>query len=134
MFESDADDRPPTHDYTMKMAGLSTATSLFLSVAPSKCRATVADPSCNRMPGWAITVVVCFPTEKRPSQGADRPGPLEVKHREEAQLLTHLKLSGHRLGFLMNGNVARINDGIQRMVNGLTFSSPAFLALLASSR
>ena len=37
----------------------------------------------------------------------------------QAQLLTHLKLSGHRLGFLVNWNVARIKDGIQRMVNGL---------------
>ena len=52
----------------------------------------------------------------------------------QAQLLTHLKLSGHRLGFLVNWNVARIKDGIQRMVNGLSFSSPAFFALLASSR
>jgi GxxExxY protein len=52
----------------------------------------------------------------------------------QAQLLTHLKLSGHRLGFLVNWNVARIKDGIQRMVNGLSISSPAFFALLASSR
>jgi hypothetical protein len=37
----------------------------------------------------------------------------------QAQLLTHLKLSGHRLGFLVNWNVARIKDGIQRMVNGI---------------
>lgn len=33
-----------------------------------------------------------------------------------AQLLTYLKLSGHRLGFLLNFNVARIKDGIQRVV------------------
>jgi GxxExxY protein len=37
----------------------------------------------------------------------------------EAQLLTYLKLSGHRLGFLVNGNVPLIKDGINRMVNGL---------------
>jgi len=37
----------------------------------------------------------------------------------EAQLLTYLKLSGHRLGFLVNWNVALIKDGIKRMVNGL---------------
>ena len=37
----------------------------------------------------------------------------------EAQLLTYLKLSEHRLGFLVNWNVARIKDGIQRMVNRL---------------
>jgi GxxExxY protein len=37
----------------------------------------------------------------------------------EAQLLTYLKLSGHRLGFLVNWNVPLIKDGIQRMVNGI---------------
>jgi GxxExxY protein len=34
----------------------------------------------------------------------------------EAQLLTYLKLTGHRLGFLINFNVAMIKDGIKRMV------------------
>lgn len=33
-----------------------------------------------------------------------------------AQVLTYLKLTGHRLGFLMNFNVPRIKDGIQRLV------------------
>ncbi len=37
----------------------------------------------------------------------------------EAQLLTYLRLSGHRLGFLVNWNVPLIKDGIKRMVNGL---------------
>ena len=37
----------------------------------------------------------------------------------EAQLLTYLKLSGHRLGFLVNWKVPLIGDGIKRMVNGL---------------
>ena len=32
----------------------------------------------------------------------------------EAQILTYLKLSGKRLGFLINFNVTRIKDGIQR--------------------
>jgi GxxExxY protein len=36
-----------------------------------------------------------------------------------AQLLTCLKLSRHRLGFLVNWNVSLIKDGIQGMVNGL---------------
>jgi hypothetical protein len=35
----------------------------------------------------------------------------------EAQLLTHLKLSDHRLGFLVNWNVILIKDGTKRMVN-----------------
>jgi len=34
----------------------------------------------------------------------------------EAQLLTYLKLSGHRLGFLINFNVALIKDGIKRRI------------------
>ncbi|MSO93112.1 MAG: GxxExxY protein [Rhodospirillales bacterium] len=33
----------------------------------------------------------------------------------EAQLLTYLKLSGKRLGLLINFNVVRIKDGIKRM-------------------
>jgi GxxExxY protein len=34
----------------------------------------------------------------------------------EAQLLTYLKLTGHRLGLLINFNVPVIRDGIKRMV------------------
>ena len=34
----------------------------------------------------------------------------------DAQLLTYLKLSGFRLGFLVNWNVPLIKDGIKRMV------------------
>jgi hypothetical protein len=37
----------------------------------------------------------------------------------EAQLLTYLKLSGGRLGFLVNWNVPLIKDGIKRIVNKL---------------
>jgi GxxExxY protein len=37
----------------------------------------------------------------------------------EAQLLTYLKLSGHKLGFVVNWNVPLIKDGIKRMVNKL---------------
>ena len=33
----------------------------------------------------------------------------------QAQLLTYLKLSGHRLGLLVNFNVPLIKDGIQRI-------------------
>lgn len=35
----------------------------------------------------------------------------------EAQLLTYLKLSNNKLGFLVNFNVKYIKDGIKRMVN-----------------
>lgn len=34
----------------------------------------------------------------------------------QAQLLTYLKLSGHRLGFLMNFNVALFKRGLRRFV------------------
>ena len=34
----------------------------------------------------------------------------------EAQLLTYMKLSGIRLGYLLNFNVAKLKDGIKRMV------------------
>lgn len=34
----------------------------------------------------------------------------------EAQLLTYLKMSGVRLGFLINFNVLHLKDGIRRMV------------------
>lgn|ERR1700722_1879506 len=35
----------------------------------------------------------------------------------DAQLLTYLKLSDYRLGLLINFNVARIKDGVRRLVN-----------------
>ncbi len=41
---------------------------------------------------------------------------LEVHH---LQLLTYLKLSGHKLGLLINFNVPRLKQGIVRKVNGL---------------
>ena len=37
----------------------------------------------------------------------------------EAQLLTYLKLSQKKLGFLLNWNVALMKNGIKRMVNHL---------------
>ena len=37
----------------------------------------------------------------------------------EAQLLTHLRLSDHRLGLLLNFYVTHMRDGIKRIVNGL---------------
>ena len=36
-----------------------------------------------------------------------------------AQVLTYLKLSGCKLGLLMNFNVLRLVDGLKRLVNNL---------------
>jgi GxxExxY protein len=36
----------------------------------------------------------------------------------EAQLLSHLKLSNHPAGLLINFHVYRLTDGIKRMLNG----------------
>jgi len=39
----------------------------------------------------------------------------------QAQLLTYLKLSGCRVGLLINFNVRILKDGIKRLVNGIDF-------------
>ena len=36
----------------------------------------------------------------------------------EAQLLSYLRLSGHRVGLLINFHVTHLQDGLKRMVNG----------------
>ncbi|WP_390622636.1 GxxExxY protein [Tautonia rosea] len=62
---------------------------------------------------------------------------IELKSIEEVapvhrmQLLTDLRLTGLRLGLLLNFNVALNKDGITRVVNGLhePLSSPSFLLL-----
>jgi GxxExxY protein len=52
---------------------------------------------------------------------------IEVKAVEElldihtAQLLTYLKLTGCRLGYLINFNVPKIKYGIKRVANGLVY-------------
>ena len=43
-------------------------------------------------------------------KAAERPNPLF-----EAQVLTYMKLTGLRLGLIVNFNVARIKDGIRRL-------------------
>ena len=37
----------------------------------------------------------------------------------DAQLLSYLKLSGHKVGLLINFNVLHLRDGIRRFVNNL---------------
>jgi GxxExxY protein len=36
----------------------------------------------------------------------------------EAQLLSYLKLSNHRVGLLINFNIVHLKDGITRVING----------------
>ena len=48
----------------------------------------------------------------------------------EAQLLTYLKITDIRLGFLLNWNVTLMKDGIKRMVNKLNESTPTGLSSL----
>lgn len=43
----------------------------------------------------------------------------QIAEIHRAQLLSYLKLGGHRLGYLLNFNVSRMKDGICRLVNGL---------------
>src|SRR5262249_48687028 len=63
--------------------------------------------------GYRIDMLVaeCIIIEKKSVQ--------EMHSIYEAQLLTYVKLSDHRLGFLVNWNVILIKDGIKRMVNRL---------------
>ena len=35
-----------------------------------------------------------------------------------AQLLSYLRLTGHKVGLLLNFNVAHMRDGIHRVING----------------
>ena len=42
-----------------------------------------------------------------------------VLHAHEAQLLAYLRMSGHKLGLLLNFHAPRMIDGITRKVNGL---------------
>ena len=43
----------------------------------------------------------------------------EITELHEAQLLTYLKLSGKKLGLIINFNVLHLRDGIKRKVNKL---------------
>ena len=42
-----------------------------------------------------------------------------IIHAHRKQLLTYLKLTGIKLGYLLNFNQSLMKDGIHRMVNGL---------------
>ncbi|MEK7225593.1 MAG: GxxExxY protein [Bacteroidota bacterium] len=44
----------------------------------------------------------------------------------EAQIISHLKLTDKRLGYLVNFNVVRLKDGFRRFVNKLKFICSAF--------
>lgn len=50
----------------------------------------------------------------------------------EAQVLTYLRLGGWQIGLLINFNVAKLKDGVQRLVH--RFDEPAISAFSASLR
>ena len=50
---------------------------------------------------------------------------LEPVH--ESQLITYLKLTGCKVGLLINFNVPRLVDGVRRKVNGLSSAASASL-------
>ena len=41
-----------------------------------------------------------------------------------AQLLSYLRLSGHRIGLLLNFHTARLRDGLRRLVNDEPWELP----------
>ena len=43
----------------------------------------------------------------------------QLERIHEAQLLTYLKLTGMKLGLLLNFNVVLLKNGVKRLVNGL---------------
>jgi GxxExxY protein len=67
---------------------------------------------CKLEMGYRIDLLIddCVVVEIKASEG------IAPVHR--AQLLSYLKLSGNRIGLLLNFNVVRMKDGIIRMVNG----------------
>ena len=52
--------------------------------------------------------------EEREDKTVERVLPIHV-----AQTITYLKLSGYRLGFLLNWNVKLMKNGIKRLANNL---------------
>jgi hypothetical protein len=53
--------------------------------------------------------------ERQTAEAAEDRGGLRIR----AQLLTYLKLSGIKVGLLINLNVLHLKDGLKRMVNKL---------------
>jgi GxxExxY protein len=45
----------------------------------------------------------------------------------QAQLLSYMRLSGRQVGLLINFHVARLRDGIKRMVDGYAWQNPKSL-------
>ena len=78
-----------------------------------KIRGIIFSPSYRIpliLPGY-----LCFISVVIENKTVDKIAPIH-----EAQLLTYLKLTNLKLGFLLNWNVPLMKDGIKRMVNNLT--------------
>lgn len=92
------------HSYEMQNRGLAVRTEALLPLAYGELKIDN---------GYRIDILIeeCIIVENKVVDAL-----LPV---HEAQLLTYLKLSGCRLGFLLNWNVALLKHGIKRMVLGL---------------
>ena len=90
--------------YELRKRGLTVRTEVTL---PIEYDAVKIDP------GYRVDQIVeeCVITELKAVSRV-----LEV---HDAQLLSHLKLSGMKLGFRINFHVVRLKHGIRRMVNRL---------------
>lgn len=88
--------------YEIRLSGLMADTKVAIPVVNADVRVDV---------GLRLDVLVekCVIAEIK---AIEKTAPLH-----EAQLLTYLKISGLRLGFLINFNVLHLKDGIKRMVH-----------------
>ena len=90
--------------YELRKRGLSVRTEVDLPIIYESVKLTT---------GYRVDQIVeeCVIVELKPVTRI-----LEV---HDAQLLSHLKLSGLKLGLRINFNVVHLKHGIRRMVNGL---------------
>ena len=91
-------------EYELEKAGLTVACEVPLTV---KYESVTIDA------GFRIDMII-QQTVIIENKNVDKIAPIH-----EAQLLTYLKLTNLKLGFLLNWNVPLMKDGIKRMVNRL---------------
>ena len=90
--------------YELKKRGLAVASQVVLPVVYDGVRIDVGDRIDLIVEGLVVVEL----------KAVDALLPIH-----QAQLLSYLKLSGKKLGLLMNFNVLHLKDGIKRVVNNL---------------